>query len=285
MSAHAEAVRVSASRAPLYAYWHLLSLDAPTVAVVWCSAFAASAGVKLSLCVPVALGIATWMLYVADRLLDVGRAPSKNLRERHWFHARHASLLLAGLGIAALALAWIGVRELPRDILRYESFLAAAALLYFAAIHLPIAGLNVLRRIPLKEVTVAVIFSAAVTIPAWAAAPHPSHLLVAAVAFAVLCGLNCLMIEAVEESSRANGVSAMFCERSLLVLAGASVGCALSPWTAGEELPLFAVAIAGLLLFVLCRARARISPLTFRVTADAALLTPILFAPWHWLSR
>jgi hypothetical protein len=225
------------------------------------------------------------MLYVADRLLDVQRVPPHHLRDRHWFHARHAWVLLAGLGIAALSLTWIVVRGLPGSLFLHEFALGAAVLLYFAAIHLPALRLDFLRRLPMKEVIVAVIFSTAVTIPAWTLAPYRARLLIPAMAFAVLCGLNCLTIEAVEQGPKSCGISATACERLLLVLAGATAGFALTPWIAGQGLLLFAIAIAALLLFISSRLRERIPPLTFRTAADAALLTPILFVPWHWLFR
>jgi len=38
--------------------------------------------------------------------------------------------------------------------------------------------------------------------------------------------------------------------------------------------------LSASLLAVLCRIRNRMLPLTFRVAADAVLLTPILFVPW-----
>ncbi len=54
--------------------WHLASLDAPTVAVVWTLAFAWAAGVHLDRWVLVLLASGTWTVYVGDRLLDAHRA-------------------------------------------------------------------------------------------------------------------------------------------------------------------------------------------------------------------
>ncbi len=78
--------------------WHLASLDAPTVAVVWSFAFAWSAGIKLPDWVSALLVLAVWPVYVIDRLLDARAGlRSQNLdrlRERHLFHWRHRRLLL-----------------------------------------------------------------------------------------------------------------------------------------------------------------------------------------------
>jgi hypothetical protein len=286
MSAHAEAIRASLPRAPIYAYWHLLSLDAPTVAVVWCCAFAASAGVRPPLYAPVALAIATWMLYVADRLLDVRHArATEQLRDRHWFHGRHATALLAGLAIAALALGWIVARDLSRGVLRHELLLGAAVVIYFAAIHFPIRRFAALHRIPSKEAIVGVIFALAVAIPAWTLAMDSTGLFAAVVGFAALCGLNCLVIETMEHSSAKRSQLPAGSEKLLLILAAGALALVAFRWRSAQNLLLLSISISSLLLFALCRLRHRISSLAFRIAADAALLTPILFAPWLWMRR
>jgi hypothetical protein len=54
--------------------WHLMSLDAPTVAVIWSLSFAWAAGVHLPRWIPVLLALGTWAVYVGDRLLDTRSA-------------------------------------------------------------------------------------------------------------------------------------------------------------------------------------------------------------------
>ena len=70
--------------------WHLLSLDAPTVAVLWSLGFAKVAGVRLPGWVPVLLALMTWCVYISDRLLDARSAVHerqiRRLRQRHRFH-------------------------------------------------------------------------------------------------------------------------------------------------------------------------------------------------------
>ena len=59
-------------RKPLWLYPNLLSLDAPLVAVAWLHVFARTWRLDYH---PweayVTLGLAVWVIYVADRLLDV----------------------------------------------------------------------------------------------------------------------------------------------------------------------------------------------------------------------
>jgi len=56
--------------------WHLASLDAPTVAVVWTLGFAWAASVRLPPWIPVLLALATWAVYVADRLSGCAAVPA-----------------------------------------------------------------------------------------------------------------------------------------------------------------------------------------------------------------
>lgn len=83
--------------------WHLLSLDAPTVAAAWSLGFAKAAGVRLPAWVPLLLALVTWVVYIGDRLLDARTAlrteQVHQLRQRHLFHWQHRR------GIFPLALA------------------------------------------------------------------------------------------------------------------------------------------------------------------------------------
>src|SRR6188768_3501082 len=90
--------------AGLLSGWHLLSLDAPTVAVTWCAAFLSVVGVPLAL--PsgrwpvVFLSLATWLCYVGDRVQDARSSlEGPHLRARHrfygsWWRSGRASLLI-----------------------------------------------------------------------------------------------------------------------------------------------------------------------------------------------
>ena len=93
-------------RIPLWLWPNLLSLDAPIVAVVWLAMFARTWRVDfLQWESYLALGLATWVIYVVDRLLDVKLLHSDDPRlgERHGFLKRHQKklgwmVLAAGLG-------------------------------------------------------------------------------------------------------------------------------------------------------------------------------------------
>ncbi|MGD0347604.1 MAG: hypothetical protein ABSA85_12650, partial [Terracidiphilus sp.] len=120
-------------------FWHLASLDAPTVAIVWSLAFAWAGHVHLPLWVPLLLALATWCVYVADRLLDARaglRVPARHtLRERHLFHWRYRRVLLPMAIAAACAAAGIILALMPPMARARDTVLAAAALAYFSGVH------------------------------------------------------------------------------------------------------------------------------------------------------
>ena len=89
-----------ATRTPTHsplALWHLLSLDAPTVAALWTWFIARANHLQLPLSATVAMGLAVWMLYAADRLLDAQSTHHDPLEARHLFHHRHHTAFLIGI--------------------------------------------------------------------------------------------------------------------------------------------------------------------------------------------
>lgn len=298
------------------AFWHLASLDAPTVAMVWSLAFAWVGRVRLPLWVPLLLALATWSVYVGDRLLDAVaglRAPARHvLRERHFFHWRYRRALLPMAIAAACAAAGIILTFMPPVARARDSVLAAAALMYFSGVH---SGRNA-RQFPLKwprsftgkEFLVGVLFTAGCVLPAWHR-PHtvavPGSTLwvfwIPAVFFAALAWLNCSCIAQWESmieprpsrfgstgdslSNRQPKPSATFHASILLACLGsfcAAVGAASHPRAAAL---LAAGATSALLLALLDRSRARFSALALRTAADLVLLTPLALIPLAELLR
>jgi hypothetical protein len=97
------------------ALWHLASLDAPTVAVVWALAFAWVGGVHVSGRVMVVLALATWCAYVSDRILDARVLDSRVLRSRiPGARVRDAQAPVAGAGVKLAIRPELGRPELGR---------------------------------------------------------------------------------------------------------------------------------------------------------------------------
>lgn len=267
--------------------WHLLSLDAPTVAFVWSYALARSANVQLPILGPVMLAIATWLLYVADRLLD-SMQPSHAalLKDRHLFHALHCrSLLLFSIPSIA-ALLWFIVARMDPAPRREDFFIAGSALVYLFFVHLPFSpAKSEPFRLP-KELFVGIIFAAACVVPAWSRQPtaRPS-LLILSTLFAGLCWLNCVAIEQWESPDKdapdSRHGSTLWMGRhltSLCIFLGSSACAAAVLFVARGAVSncayAFCIGCSSLLLACLHRHRSTLNALRLRAAADFALLTP-----------
>jgi hypothetical protein len=266
--------------------WHLSSLDAPTVAVVWSLAFSWAANVRLPLWVPLLLALVTWAVYISDRLLDARRGlltgGLDRLRERHYFHWRHRRVLLvASAGAAAVATVMI-LSLMPPDMRRRDAILAAVALAYFTAVHcggkLPVWTRSVLS----KECLVGALFTAGCALPVisrmsfrFDVARRHWPLLAGIVIYAALAWLNCLAIEAWESgnASRVRFFAGAVAASSLAVAAG------IASAEPREAFLLMAGAVSACLLLILDHVRGRLTSIALRAAADLVLLTPVMLAP------
>lgn len=281
------------SRLPWLERWHLLSLDAPTVATVWTWFLARSAGVHLAgaaltqaKATLLAMFLAVWILYAADRLLDAraaARGRESLLEARHRFHARHAALFVAGLVAASLLLTAVLLR-MPRPVLREYIALALALTAWLAAVH----GSSRPARLP-KELAVALFFAVATALPAFYRGAARGWLFSVTLCFALTCAANCFFLLRWESMRRALPMhpSAAVALRLLqrlapaLLVACAATGLALAP-LGTRSFPPLACAISVAALLVLDRFRQSLAATTLRALGDAALLSPLAFA---WLLR
>ncbi len=276
-------------------WWHLLSLDAATVAGLWAYAFGRAMGLHLPVMAPLLLATGTWMIYVGDRILD-GLHPQTTggMRKRHYFYAEHrGAFLLCGL-VVGTCLAWLILTRMQPLVRREDTILFVGAAVYFYIIHS--RGRRVERWLP-KELVVGVLFAAATAVPTWARVPgRHLRLLPAVVLFAGLCWLNCVAIEwwehqgtprrseaASQEAHVSTRWAARYLRRAAAGFAGASLVLAAvayhgpEPEVAWLEIALL---VSSLLYILLDVFRRRLTSLELRIAADAALLTPLLFLPW-----
>ena len=280
--------------------WHLTSLDAPTVAVVWALGFAWAEGVRLPGWIPALLALGAWAVYVFDRLLDVRGALRSGdlggLRERHRFHHRHRRVLVP-LGVAAaLAAAALVLTLMPAAARDRNSVLAVAALVYFTRVHS--AGQPEGARRPLlfrKELLVGVLFTAGCALPALSRAFTQSGVrwgpfAAVVVFFALLAWLNCHAIDRWERGPGQGEAGiwhrGVFAIGVLLACAGGAVAAGISSVAPRAAELLLAGVASALLLAQLDRRRDRMMPLTLRALADVVLLTPlVLLVPFELLPR
>lgn len=258
--------------------WHLASLDAPTVAVVWTLALAWTAGVHLDGWVPLLIACGTWTVYAGDRLLDAHRAMRSGnlgaLRERHYFHWRHRRVLIPIACATASITAVLVTQCMPVAVRSRDSVLAAAALMYFSGVHTAARLPDWLRRLASKESLVGLLFTAGCAAPALSRL-HSAHgpFLVCLALFAALAWANCAAIESWEST---NNQTLVFRRTFVLGIAGIAASGVLAFTDMRASALASTAAASALLLALLDRKRARVSPLTLRALADLVLLTPLV---------
>ncbi len=304
----------------IFERWHLLSLDAPTVAALWSWFFARAMRIDLPWYAPLLLALGTWLVYVADRILDGTRAdPSTPLRERHRFHARHRKAFLTAGAAVGCALIWLIVARMSANARYEDTVLFAAALLYLVLVHKPrLGGTGVpgdrssslgwgTSWLP-KELAVGIVFAAATAVPAWSrlnSDPHSERpaLLPAVAIFAANCWLNCVAIErwenliptealdspdthtttrwAAEHFGLVASAIAILAGIPAVILAFLSSSAAPNSTPFRGTVPIYAAGLtAALALALLDRHRNSFSTLQLRIAADLTLLTPLLFLPF-----
>ena len=124
-----------ARRTPWWLWPHVLSLEAPVVAVLWQAALAHAHGIRLTPLLNVGLALACWLVYLLDRTLDTVAVKSPaELDVRHAFYHRHRRVLLLGvLPPALLLLAWMALYVIPEGVLWQAVSLALLVALYLAS--------------------------------------------------------------------------------------------------------------------------------------------------------
>jgi hypothetical protein len=211
------------------ALWHLLSLDAPTVATLWTLFIARCSHLTLPRTALAAMFVAVWMIYAADRLLDArlldtgilntplseSRLSPTGLEARHRFHHQHRTAFLTVILLSSLVLAALLHRIDPRALHLYV-LLATLLAAWMILIHIRPAPSGTTRRLP-KELAVGIFFPAAIFIPTLArTTPTPAalhllgwtanwirpNLLPSAILFACVCTLNCLCLYAWEHPTK-----------------------------------------------------------------------------------
>jgi len=274
---------------------NLLSLDAPLVAVLWQALFLRCFHATFDRLAAGLLVLSVWLIYAADRWLDVWKMPAKGgdrsaisnrtlladregEREtgvfqepaRHRFYRRHWRLMLpAWIAVFAMA-AWLAGTRLPSLLFERGIALLAAIGVYFAFVHFAPC-----RWWP-KEFAVGILFAIGTSLAAWGHVRSPVDV-ATIVLFCALCWINCAAIEVWEQ--RAAWERKRLSEWPVR-LAAIAVGLVALIFLYDQRPILSGAETASAFAFVaLDRARHRLSPEALRVLADIALLTPALFLP------
>jgi hypothetical protein len=268
-----------------WAWLHLLSLDAPLVAVLWQLLFAKALHVYLAPVVTLIMALVIWLIYVADRILDSYRTEENTgTALRHRFYRTHRADFLPAFFVVLLATGWMAYADLGFRMQRDGLLLAAVVGGYFAVVH--VLGGRAQRWFP-KEIAVAILFGIGTFMPV-SIRVHQLHLrfLLPFLLFLLVLWMNTLFIEYSEwVTLRRHGADRPHQSTILvgdhLVAFGTGVGflalgAMASHWFTLARPILLAEGLSALALGMLGWQSRRISSYAVRVAADAALLTPVL---------
>ncbi len=268
-----------------WAWLHLLSLDAPLVAVLWQLLFAKALRVHLAPVVTLITASVIWLIYVADRILDSYQAGGGTEEAlRHRFYRAHRMAFLPAFLTILLVTGWMAYADLGFKTWRDGLLLAAIVGAYFLVVHL--SGGRAQKWFP-KEIAVAVLFGIGTFMPVGV---HVQQLhfrfLFPFLFFLLVLWMNTLIIEYSEWVTLRRRAADRPHESTILVgthLAafGAGVGvlalCAIaSGWFPLVRPILLGEGLSALGLGLLGWQWRRISSYAVRVTADVLLLTPLL---------
>ncbi len=274
------------TRKPLWLYPNLLSLDAPLVAVAWLHVFAQTWRLGYH---PweayIALGLTVWIIYVADRLLDISLAggPIDNLEARHRFHRLHQNRFKIALAVAALVTLYMVITKMPVSL--YSNLIPGGLLVagFFGLSMLSSQDPNVVPHSKNVIAGVTFAFGTAMTAHVYRFEYGIYDMLVSRefVCFSVLCILNISAIDLWEHAARTQDLEVKSSDElaltlPLALLAGASLLYALMDSEQASRPFFYAILTGAALLHVLNRSRAHFSMDALRVLADVALLIPVL---------
>ncbi|WOO42404.1 hypothetical protein [Rubellicoccus peritrichatus] len=266
------------SQWPKWWQWpNVLALDASLVGVGWLIALAQANGVQIGIAPAVVLGLSIWLVYIADRWLDVRKLPLAQLPTvRHQFIKRWAMPFFVLWLIILITDLFLAIRSLDRI-----QILSGLIVVFLALIHTVLSQIQTRLSIP-KEARISLIYMAGVgTFLSNEPALWPG-ILVPLGLFGLLCFINCSMIAAKEiefdatmgRQSIANSSGLQIFQFQIIALFVLFVGLFLPESLIETDGPVAGAAIG---LTIIGIQEYNIKPELFRVLADAILLVPWLF--------
>jgi hypothetical protein len=135
----------------IYKYFNLLSLDVAFGAAILSGSLNYYFNHYWSFIFSVSLGLAVWIIYTLDHILDANKHEKEPIIERHKFHKKHTKSLLF-LQIIVIIIEIFCVINLPQTTIIYGLTLLIFVMGYFVIVFL-------FKSFYLKEVTVAIVYT------------------------------------------------------------------------------------------------------------------------------
>ncbi|MGC6467249.1 MAG: hypothetical protein ACON5N_16850 [Akkermansiaceae bacterium] len=272
-------------KVPWWLWPNLLSLDAPLVAIAWAWMFARAWGV---VSVPwelwITLGGTVWMIYVADRLIDIRKTKNReSLDKRHYFHDRFRAIFLAGVVLAGGWGVYSALWALAENVLYYGLFVIFLAGFYFLISLTRSGGEHTgISKNFVAGLTFA--YGTAAGIHAYSPVFVFSEMLFSweVLLFAGLCTINMTAIDFWELEGEDEEDAAALLATATLLIGGAAMYLSLN----GDDFnkPLFYSVLVGAGgLNVLNRMRGQLTKDARRLWVDLVILAPV-FTYWVWIS-
>ena len=175
-----------------------VDLDAPLVAVAWAWMFSRAWGVvSLPWELWLTLGVAVWIVYAIDRLLDVRRSKQGTLLDkRHYFHERYRTFYVVGIALGAGWVIYSTLWALSQNVLFYGAFVLFLTVGYFVvAMTRTGAGHTGITQSVVAGLTFA--YGTAAGVHAYSPVFNFSQMLVSweVILFAGLCAINMTAID------------------------------------------------------------------------------------------
>jgi len=283
-------------KVPFWLWPNVLGLDAPLVAVAWQFFFAEVFRLKIPASNYLTLGLAVWVIYSVDRLLDARqlRAPER-AAARHRFYRRWYVPMAAITALVAAEAVFLALTRLPANLVHVGLMLSALVGVYFVH-RIWIRG-PMLLVLP-KEVFAGFVFAVGATLAGhvWSSEIPEALWSAEVLCFGALCSLNCLAISVWERESDAdndpNALAQMWPEVvggfPLFAWAAAAAACGFAAWQhTAAGFPVFvAVAAGAVAIALLATLAGRMRVELSRVLADVAVLLPVaaVLPALPWLS-
>ncbi|MEO0510115.1 MAG: hypothetical protein AAF065_09680, partial [Verrucomicrobiota bacterium] len=249
-----------------WAWPNILAFDAALIAVGWQWVFAISNNEGPNLASSAVLCLSVWLTYIADRLFDVARRPSRDLlSHRHRFAKQNQGILWTVWMVILVANLTIAFPGLSSKQLFNGFILLSLCLTY--------TGLNhaLSKHFFPKELLVAIIFAGGTQV--FLSKPVGK---LSIFAFGLLCFMNCIIIakkeKAVDAGLNVRSISSVLDTRLLNILLAVGILCALFSSDPVALLP------TAFCLTLLQLYRRHFATERFRVLCDTSLLiTPGLY--------
>ena len=271
-----------------YRYVNILSLDTAVGAVLSSVFFAKLISAQVWVFGKLALGLTVWIIYTADHLLDARKVKTLASSERHRFHQQHFSALVVVM-IMAVVIDAVLVLFMRRSLLLYGVSLSIVVGFY----------LVVSRYLKiLKEIFIALIYTAGVMLPALADREHLMNqfdMLLMFIFFLVAL-INLLVFSWFDaERDRIDGhysfVTFFGVERTPVIIYALSVisfatAIYLLVWQTYDVLALsIMMSMVAILIFILRKHELFSANDRFRYAGDAVFFLPGVYVLFDYLSR